>query len=320
MKLRHLAVLTAGLICASSQALDGFTPAPGYTAFDLGLTGSAIAISPDGKLAVGNDSVEGSAWIDIYDGVLAGRSQLGTIWAPEGHTWRYLSDLEWLDADTLLIAENGEMDTAYSANLADGPTPLAPIGSVPNITGLAVAFGGGILASASNDPGSGCLYVLAGGSASIFAPDLGAGYLAGLAFRDELLFVADTNDPDFLGNPGQVLALNADGEVVDVISLAGGGGSGVFDIAFDSEGDLIATTGATLTGAGQPFGTFSGGWPFPTYLAYHGSRFEPYDGDGLLLVNGTFTDVAGIFAVTPVAEPSMLLGGFAALLLLRRRK
>ncbi|MFQ3611653.1 MAG: PEP-CTERM sorting domain-containing protein, partial [Fimbriimonadales bacterium] len=107
-----------------------------------------------------------------------------------------------------------------------------------------------------------------------------------------------------------------------VISLEGGNGAGISGLAVDSEGDLIATTQRTLTRirgtVATPFGQFSGAFPFPTSLAYYGNGFEPFAGEGILIVDGSFTAVGGLFAVTPVPEPSSLLLLASGLVLLRR--
>ncbi len=317
--MRATAAIIAALACASSRALVGFTPIAGYEATDLGITGSAIAISQTGKFAVAQDSPGGGATIQIYDRVPLGRTLLGTINSPIGDTWKFISALTWLDDDTLAIGESGDMDTAYSATLSTA-SRLAPIGSIPNIAGLRVGFSGDLFATASNNPGAGAVYRVTGGAATLFAGGLGNGYLGGLEFGGGHLLVADSNDPFFLGNPGQVLSLDSAGSPAGTSSLSGGGGSGLVDLALDSEGDLFATTGATLTMNGSNFGFFDGFFPFPTFLAYHGNRFEPGDGDGMLVVNGAFTNVGGIFAIQPVPEPMFLTAFGLALLLARRRK
>ncbi|GMV36729.1 MAG: hypothetical protein AMXMBFR61_12370 [Fimbriimonadales bacterium] len=307
------------LCAAVAVTANAFTPATGYRTVDLDLFGSAIAVSPSGKLAVGEDAFGGGALIRVFDSVLPGRNLLYTITAPSGHNWQFLSALTWQDDETLIIAENGDMDTAYSA-VGPTVTPLAPIGSIPSIAGLTLGFGGDLFATAATDPGTGTVYRLHSGTVTAFAGSFGTGYLGGIAFLDDVLYVADTNDPFFLGNPGQVHRFASDGSYLGAISLADGGGSGVVDILFDTEGDLIATTGSTLTVNSVTLGTFSGPWPFPTSLAYTGSGFEPFSGTGLLLVNGTFTEMGGIFGITPVPEPGAIALLLPALALIRRRR
>ena len=114
----------------------------------------------------------------------------------------------------------------------------------------------------------------------------------------------------------------------------GGNGYGLYDIAFDNLSNLYASTGNSLTLlqknslSAQSFGIFSGGFPFPTDLEFSGGDFSAFQGgNGQLLVNGGFTDVAGIFMVNPVSvpEPStyvgLLIGGvFSAGFYRARRK
>lgn len=312
---RTVAASALCLLCARSQA--GFTPIAGYGVIDLGLTGSAIAISPSGRFAVAQDSFGGGASVSVYDQVLPGRHLLGTILAPAGDVWKYIGAMTFLDDAHLAIGENGDMDTVYLGTLG-GTSRLAPIGSVNNVSGLAVGFSGTLFALATNNPGSGAVLTLSGGAAHPFASGLGVGYMAGLGYHAGRLYAGDSNDPFFLGNPGQVYELDAGGAVSGTQSLSGGGGSGIVDLVFDSEGDMICSTGAALTQNGLPFGSFAGMFPFPTFLAYHGTRFEPGSGDGMLLVNGTFTDEGGIFAVVPVPEPALALPGLLILLAVKR--
>ena len=313
---RALAITLCAAVAVTANA---FTPATGYRTVDLDLVGSAIAVSPTGKLAVGQDAFGGGGVVHVYDSVLPGRNLLYTVAAPSGHDWQFFGALRWQDDDTLLIAENGDMDTAYAA-VGTVVTALAPIGSIPSIAGLTLGFGGELFASAATHPGTGTVYRIQSGTANVFADSLGTGYLGGIAFLNDVLYVADTNDPFFSGNPGQVHRFASDGSYLGAISLAAGGGSGVVDILFDSEGDLIATTGSTLSLADGTLGTFDGPWPFPTFLAYTGTGFEPFAGTGLLLVNGTYTEVGGIFGITPVPEPAAVAILLPVLALLRRRR
>src|SRR5207244_3481730 len=159
-------------------------------------------------------------------------------------------------------------------------------------------------------PGQGAGSTISGGQATLFAKWLGIGYVTGLAFSPTgRLFVGDTADPTFAGKPGQLLELGANGQVVQTIPLTAGGGSGLSGLAVDAEGDLFASTGATITEVRlnrgtrvREFGRFSGTGPFPGGLQFRGSRFEPGSGDGALLVNGAFTGVHGLFEVTTTVE------------------
>ncbi len=312
-------VLAITLCAAVAVTVNAFTPAIGYRTVDLDINGSAIAVSPSGKLAVGEDAFGGGAVVRVFNSVLPGRNLLYTITAPSGHNWQFLAALTWQDDDTIFIAENGDMDTVY-ASVGTTVTALAPVGSIPSISGLTLGFGGELFAAGATDPGTGTVYHVQSGTATIFATSLGTGYLGGVAFLNDVLYVADNNDPFFMGNPGLVHRFASDGSYLGAISLAGGGGSGVVDILFDTEGDLVATTGTTITINGETLGTFSGPWPFPTFLAYTGTGFEPFSGTGLLLVNGTFTEVGGIFGITPVPEPGAIALLLPALALMRKRR
>jgi hypothetical protein len=211
------------------------------------------------------------------------------------------------------------MNTAYSATVAGGATLLAPMGSVPHLSALTIGFGGELFAESAADVGAGAVYRLTGGGAVPFATGLGNGYLGGLAFDGSTLYVGDTGDA-YSSGPGQVIELDSNGGVLGSVSLAGGGGTGCFDLALSPDGTLIASTGRTITMGGGALGTFSGAYPFPTFLAFQGSGFQPYTGDGMLVVNGVYTDVGQLFAVRPVPEPAAWLFGLALVPLLRRRR
>lgn len=319
-----------------AQQVEGFEAPPGYAAFRPGLSGSAFAVAPDGKFALAQDDFGGRATVTVFDRIGAGRQVLTTFQAPAGTSWQFLGGLAWQDASTLAISENGSARTVFSASLVSGEvTLLAPLNSLPNVAQIAFAPDGVLYAGLANGPGANAVVTVVGGTVRPFASGLGSGYLGGLAFRpaDGALFVGDTNDPFFAGNPGQVLQLSPDGLPVGQFSLAGGGGNGIYDLVFAPNGDLFASTGRTLTllraGArtAVPFGTFSGAFPFPTELDFSGGEFAPFSGgSGQLIVNGEFTGVGGLFVVQPamVPEPSGLIltaagAGLLFLRFLRRR-
>ncbi|MCS6776213.1 MAG: hypothetical protein RMJ43_09520 [Chloroherpetonaceae bacterium] len=331
------ALLLATAPCAGlAQQVEGFQAPTGYAAFRLGLSGSAFAVAPDGKFALAQDDFGGRATVTVYDRIGTGRRVLTTFQAPAGTSWQFLGGLAWQDASTLVISENGSARTVFSASLTSGEvTLLAPVNSLPNVAQIAFAPDGVLYAGLANGPGANAVVTVAGGTVRPFASNFGAGYLGGLAFRpaDGALFVGDTNDPFFAGNPGQVLQLSPDGLLVGQFSLAGGGGSGIYDLVFAPNGDLFASTGRTLTllragtSTAVPFGMFSGVFPFPTELDFFGGEFAPFSGgSGQLIVNGEFTGVGGLFVVQPAAvpEPSGLILVAAGpvllfLLFLRRR-
>lgn len=313
-----LAVTAAAPLIA---AVPGYTPPAGYEAEDLQLSGDLFSIASDGRMAVARTGA-GGATITVYNHAdPTGRAAVATFTNP---ALGYLGSLTFAGND-LLVSENGAQKTLFRASLSDNSlTALAPTGSVPNIGTVAVRpTDGAIMALASNNPGQGAVYEFSGGSANVVATGLGSGYLGGLVFDNAgNAFVGDTNDPFFAGNPGRVLQLDTSGVVTQSYSLAAGGGSGLYGLTRDGNGDLFATTGATITrlsnGVATSFGSFSGTLPFPTDIAA-----DPFGG---LVVNGAFTGVGGIFRVRQTAaaipEPgtmALLLMG-AGPLLLRARK
>lgn len=325
------ALLMAPSVAVAQVA--GYTPPTGYRTFSLNLAGGTVAISPTGKLAVATGRFGGGATITVYDRIVPqDRQVIATISSSQ---WQFFGGLAWRDDDTLLFSENGDLDTVLEWSLnTNTVTPLAPQGSLPNVADIAIV-GSQVLALGADGPNQNRLYAITNGSVSLLVNGYGTGYAGGLGFRDDLLYAGDTNDPNFVGNPGQIFryqpVYDANGQIVganfvDSLSLASGGGSGIVSFVFDSEGDLIATTQRTLTqlrnGVAIPFGTFSGNFPFPTSIAYFGTRFEPFSGNGILVVNGSFTEVGGLFAITPVPEPSsffLLSVGLAGLALRKRR-
>jgi hypothetical protein len=317
----HPRLTTAGALLlfalSARAAVPGFTPPAGWTADPLNLKGDVIAVAPDGRLAVGVNGPNGGITVYNHAGE-AGRSAVAFIPAQQ---LRSLGGLAFAGED-LLVSENGSLDTVFRASPADGSlTSLAPAGAIPNVGEIAVSPTGDIFAVAANNPGQGQIRRLVGGAAPVFAGSLGHGYLGGLTFDDAgSLLVADTNDPFFAGVPGRVLRLDASGALTDSLDLAGGGGSGVYDIAWFG-GSLYATTGATLTrwqGRATPFGAFEGMFPFPTDIAACP--------DGSLIVNGNFTGVGGLFTLRPqgaaVPEPgtmTLMVLGLMPLAVRRRR-
>jgi hypothetical protein len=312
-------LIALGLAAPADGQQAAYVSSVGYRVQPTDLKGGGLALSPAGRLAVAHDDASGGATITIYSSLdPAARTVLQMLRAPAGDTFRFFGGLLFRDDDTLLFAENGDMDTVYSGSIGTGEVrALAPRKSLPDVGALALRPGDGLLfAETASGPGQGAVFTVENGSVTPFARGLGAGYLGGLAFDPAgRLYVGDAADPDFSGKPGQVLELGPRGEVRRSVSLAAGGGHGIADLVSDSEGDLIATTGPTITqvrlhagGSGasgarvSELGRFAGADAFPTSLVYHGTRFEPGSGDGTLLVNGTLTGVGAVFAVAPTAE------------------
>ncbi len=316
---------------AGSQ-VAGYSPPTGYRAFSLELSGGVVAVSPSGQLAVARGRFGGGAEITVYDRIRPDGRQV--VAAISDSRWQFFGGLAWRDENTLVFSENGDLDTVLEWRIGTGVAPLAPEGAIPNAADVFI-LGNQVLALGADGPGANRLYRVANGAASVIVSGYGNGYASGVSLRGGWLYLGDTNDPLFAGNPGQVLRyephFDSDGlligaTLVEALSLAGGGGSGLVGFAFDSEGDLIASTGRTLTqlrgSTATPFGIFSGAYPFPASVAYFGARFEPFSGDGLLIVDGSFTEVGGLFAITPVPEPGtlgMLMAGLMALGWRRRR-
>ncbi|GBC92699.1 hypothetical protein HRbin15_01175 [bacterium HR15] len=307
----------------------GYTPPTGYRAFSLELSGGVVAVSPSGRLAVARGRFGGGAEITLYDRIRPeGRQVIATL---SDSRYQFFGGLSWRDENTLVFSENGNLDTVLEWRIGIGVAPLAPEGSIPNAADVFV-LGNQVLVLGADGSHANKLYRVAGGTATVVVDGYGNGYAGGIGLHNGQLYLGDTNDPNFAGNPGQVFRYEplfdpsgwlVGANLIDTVSLAGGNGSGLATFIFDSEGDLIASTGRSLTHlrgtTATPFGTFSGVFPFPSSLAYFGTRFEPFDGDGLLIVDGSFTAVGRLFAITPVPEPSALWSLVGGCVLLLRR-
>lgn len=315
-----------------SAAASAYTPPPGFTTTGQQFPASAVAVAPDGKVAVGIDSFAGGASISIYSSLAhVGGTPLKTFADP---TWKYIAGIAWADTSTFVFGENGDLDTVLRAGMDDATaTPLAAMGAVPAVADIAVR-GSTVYAVAATGPGANSIRAvpLAGGNAVTIVPAFGNGYGGGIAFDAAgNMLLTDTNDPAFVGNAGRVLRFDAALNPLSYIDLAPAGGSGAVDLLIDDEGDILVTTGRRLTriAAGtlsvEPFGAFDD-FSFPTYLAYIPGGFEPYAGSGHLIVSG-FTDQTGYFPgaafVIAPAVPEPMAGAMLVLacagLVLRRR-
>ncbi len=313
----------------SSAQVTGFVPADGYWARDLQLQGSTFAISASGKLALATDAPGGGAAIRIFDRVQPeGRVLLQTISA---NTWKYISGVAWDGNDQIVFSENGDLDTVLRW---DGSVSslLAPIGAVPDPADV-VVLGSQVLALSASGPSLNSIYRLSWNTSGRVSPFFGNGYGGGLESDGTSVWVGDTNDPNFNGHPGQIYpgSLSFTGPLVTGVSfgspidLTPGNGYGLYSFARDSEGDLIGTTGQSLTqvkaGVVSPLGEFLSDFPLPTAIEFTGNGFEPFSGHGMIVVNGQFTPAQGLFAVMPVPEPGALEAlGLGAVFLVRRRR
>lgn len=328
----RLAITSAVVVffCFVSFSQAAWTPPAGYARTGESFAGDAFAVAPDGKVAVATANfASGGATVKVYANASAAQaatSPLRTFTDPTFHAW---GDLTFADNDTLLFSENFNNDTVYRGIVSSGAmTSLAPIGSIPNAGGIALK-GSTIYVVAANNPGTGAVYTVSGGSASAILSNLGTGFLGGIAFDTSgTMLLTDTNDPSFLNNPGKLLRFDNALSPLSSIDLAGGGGSDAYDVTLDSEGDAFVTTNSTITliphgtTTAQQFGSAFTGFPIITNLDYIGSGFEPNSGSGKLYVNAVFSDDGSIFSITPIPEPASIaiLGAGAVFVCLSRRR
>jgi len=293
MALASVALLLAA--GSSRDAIAGFTPAPGYSTDDLGISADTFAVAPDGRFAVARGST-----ITVYNHAdPARRVPISRITYPG---FKALGGIAFSGRNTLIVTDNTYLAGAvYSASLFSGAvqTVAAP-GTANDIAQVRVRpTDGAVFAVEAHAVKHGEIVRITPSGVAPFAGGLGTGYLGGLAFDSAGgVFVGDTNDPYFVGNAGNVLELNCAGSLVGAASLAGGGGHGVYDLA-GFNGDFFATTGGTITrlhnGTATRVGSFEGPYPFPTDVALDASG---------LIVNGVFTNVGHVFRVRPAAPVS----------------
>lgn len=308
MRRAYRGLVVLALVGSGGAAAKAYVPPAGFEKNGVKFAASAVALGPGGRVAVATDNFAGGATVDVYPSlaaVIGDAIPLATFTQPD---WRFIAGVEFVDADTIVFAENGSADTAYRGLVGGGAAvALAPAGSIPNLADLAVR-GGSVYLPTADGSGKNDLYVLpvSGGAPARVITDFGAGFGGGVAFDVAgNVFLADS--------AGAVLRYSPAFVPLGSIPLTG---NGAVDLIFDSEGDLIVSTGSTLTrvpggtGAAEVFGTFSDPFAFPTFLAYGGSGFEPYGGgDGLLLVSGFTEEVpaGGVFGiVAAVPEPSAI--------------
>ena len=335
---------TAVTLAAAGPALAAYAPPAGFDATGPLFGGSAFAVytERDGRLAVARDNPEGNARIDVFrnvDAAAAGQPPLYSISDP---SYRFFGGLAW-NKGGLVFAENGNVDAVFYQPSVS-PDRLGEVFRVADIPDVADVRSGpfdAYLTSAAG-PGANDLYRIriptasGSGVTTLLAENFGTGFAGGVELarfgQNEVALVADTNDPNFTGEAGVLRAFDTrTGELLGSIDLAAGGGAGAFDVAAAFDGELIVTTGRTLTAVDlsaaddlggavvRPFGTFDDAGAFPTYLEYTRPRSDIGSGE-VLYVNGGFTSVGGTFAVV-VPEPASLavMAACAAWLPRRRR-
>jgi hypothetical protein len=302
------------LVQAAWAPPPGFMRTPNSFIGDDAFDTSAFAIAPDSKVAVGTTNFSGGANIKVYSDAAAAQAHAAPIRTFTSPTYKAWGDLTFADNDTLLFSENGDLDTAFSGSVSGGAVaPLAANGAVPNAGGI-IKVGGNVYVAAASGPGTNALYKLSGGVANAVISNVGTGYFGGIATDSAGNFLlTDTNDPTFSGNAGILRRYSSAFATLTPISLAGGNGSGAYDVALDSEGDAFVTTGSTLTQiahgttTASQFGSAFTGFPFVTNLDYVGTGFEPNSGTGKLFVNAVFSDDGTVFGITPIPEPATAL-------------
>lgn len=320
----------AGILGALSTFSNAAWIAPaGYQRTGETFTGDAFAVAPDGKVAIAVANFAGNASIKVYTDAAAAQAATSPIQTFTSAGYKFWGDLTFTDNNTLLFSENGDRDTVYRGVVSSGATTaLAPDGSVPAAGGV-IQIGPTVYAVAATNPGTGALYSISGGSALAVLTGIGSGYLGGVAVDGSGNFLlTDSNDPTFSGNTGLLRRYSSSFSPLSSIDLAGGNGSGAYDVVVDDEGDLFVTTGSTLTQI--PFGTTTaaqfgssfGSFAFITNLDYTGTGFSSSLGTGELFVNAGFGDDGVILSVTPaIPEPAALsLVLVAATGFLRRRR
>ncbi|HZZ44565.1 MAG TPA: hypothetical protein VFE58_16635 [Tepidisphaeraceae bacterium] len=315
---------TLTLLTAAASA-SAYVAPPGYQTTGQTFPASAIAVSPDGKVAVGTDNFSGGASVSVYSSLSAvGSTPLQTFTAP---TWQYIAGLDFADPNTLVIGENGATDTAYSANVSTGSIQnLLPVGSLPSLSDVYIHAGTAYFPTAGGPAHNNLFSVPLTGASSptLLISNFGAGYGGGVVINSAGQYL-------LTDSAGSVLRYDSSLSPLPSISLTPGNGSGAVDIALDSAGNAYVTTGNTLTEiqfssptpAVSQFGSFDpSSFPFPTYLAYTGSDFSPYTGNAQLLVSGfdEETPAGGVFIITPaLPEPATLtLLSLSTLLITRR--
>jgi hypothetical protein len=165
---------------------------------------------------------------------------------------------------------------------------------------------------------------------------IGVGFVGGIAFDSAgNMLLADSNDPDFLGNAGKVLRYDPSLNPLPSIDLSGGGGSGAFDLALDTEGDIFVSTNTTVTkvdhanlnivtqfgSAFSPTEPGPFGFTFISAMDFGGTNFTGASDTGRLWINAVDSEDAAIIAVqTPEPAGIALLALAASALLIKRRR
>lgn len=326
-----LVIGLGAIVHSSSLAGAAYVPPSGYARAAGTFAADAFAVAPDGKVAVGTNNFSGGATVAIYANVAAAAtagSPLRVFTAPSYKSW---GDLTFVGNDALLFSENGGAGSVYQGNIVTGAT--TPLGNVPSAAGVVAGAGGVVYATAATGPGANAIYQLSGGAATPLVNNIGTGYLGGIAVDQAgNLLVTDSNDPNpFDATPfaGRLLRYGSNQSFLGSIDLAGGGGTGAYDVVLDSDGDAFVTTGSTITRvpdatlAAEPFGGGFSAGAFLGALDFVGSGFEPGAGSGRLWINAAFADDGAVIGITPIPEPgaaSLILAVAGALRLSRRRR
>ncbi|HSI35776.1 MAG: PEP-CTERM sorting domain-containing protein [Phycisphaerae bacterium] len=328
-----IALVVAALSLLAPSAARAYNPPAGYQKTGQTFFGSAVAFAPDGKVAVGTDNYgAGGAQVAVYSSLAAiGGSPAYTITAP---SFKAIAGIEFNGAGEVVFAENFGAPGVYKATLA-APGAVAPqaLAAVPGVADVTINAGV-VYATVSGGAGLNKLVrVEPNQTTTVVVNNFGTGYAGGVVTDAAGNFlVTDTGPTNVSGaatGAGLIRVYSSAFAALAPVSLTGGGGTGAFDVALDSEGHAIVSTGGSLThvdfAGGTPtvtnFGTFDpGSFPFPTSLAYYGTRFEPFDGNGVLVVSG-FTDEPGIFVVqTPEPGSAVALLAVTGVVLTRRSR
>ena len=318
--------LSAALFLPSTSNASPYAPPPGYGRTPESFQGDVFAVAPDGKVAIGfqSSSAVPDPIIRVYANAAAAQANAAPVqtFTPAGA--QFYGDLTFADNNTLLMSEDSGINGVLSGSMTDGSVTL--LGNVPAVQCVAV-HNGNVYAVAANGPGANAVYQV--GNNTPILSNIGNGYLGGIAFDSAgRMLLSDSNDS---GPAGQIIRYDPTLTTATDIDLSGGNGFGAFDVALDTEGDIFATTGNTITevpiatGIAQQFGSgFSDspvfGFTFLTGLDFSGTGFTTASDTGRLWINAVDSEDSAIIGVqTPEPSGALLLVIAATALLTRRR-